>query len=350
MYAGSHKESFFSVTDDKSLAWEVNSNRLEITAVYNDIIGLTVDQNMLFARGVGEYGSKTLYRSFNGSVNYDVLYEFQEPVSHMIVSPFGFFVQTREFIYKSKDLKDWKKVLKLTTNTILMNGWDFDPDNEVLYFAEYQLKDNIPVHVFKGLNGGEDWKVAWRFEANEIRHIHALQYDQYSKRVWIGTGDDDEKSKVMFTGDGFQSLKEIGKGADYRITSFAFTKEYLYWGTDSPKVSQKINRIVRNEDYKLELVKEVRDKPFYFSLVTNCGSIIFSTLSESVESLEIDKRNRNFEFNGDKVEEVFSLNIKNPDMLARLYPFGEDMYGNVYFCGIYMEGGPTNQVFKARFK
>jgi hypothetical protein len=348
MYAGTHKKTMSAVSEQSGVGWKVNPKRLAVSSVQNDVIGLTVYKNSIFVRGVGEYGSKTLYRSFNGSVNYEVVWRFDESVSHMLATPFGFFVQTREFVYKSRDLKDWKKVFKLTTNTILMNGWDFDPNQEVLYFGEYHLKEGEAVHIYRGVNGGEDWEVAWRFEPNEVRHVHALQYDKYSERIWVGTGDTDDQSKVMFTEDGFQSLIEFGRGEDFRLTSFAFTSDYLCWGTDSPRTSQKIIRSKRNQVGVIETIKEFRDKPFYFSLVTSSGSVIFSSLSESIESVEIDKKNRVFELKGDNVEEVFSLNIKNPEMLARLYPFGEDIYGNIYFCGVYMEGGPTNQLFKTK--
>ena len=90
MYAGTHKKITSSVSDQSSVPWKVNPTSLTVCSVQNDVIGLSVYKNSVFVRGVGDLGSKTLYRSFNGSVNYEVIHRFDEPVNHMIVTPFGF--------------------------------------------------------------------------------------------------------------------------------------------------------------------------------------------------------------------------------------------------------------------
>lgn len=326
--------------------WQVGPSSLETVSSHGDLIGLTVHDDTIYVRGTGEKGSRTLYKSEDRLETLESIYTFEEAISHMLITPFGYFVQGNEFMYKSVDKKDWEAVFELPTNTFLRDGWDYDPENEIVYFGDYHLGTGVEVNVHRGLNGGEDWEVAFSFEPDDIRHLHSVQYDPYSGYLWLGTGDSDEQSRVYYTKDNFETLELVAKGSqDYRIVTYAFTEDYIYWGADAPSVPQKIMRISRNDYSTVEEVGVFMDKPFYFTHVTNDGIILKSTVTENIESIEKDGKNRVFAIKDGEVQEVLAMKTNENQNWARLYPFGEDSEGYLYFSGIFMEGGPTNEIF-----
>ncbi|MGM8215914.1 hypothetical protein ACLIA0_10120 [Bacillaceae bacterium W0354] len=148
--------------------WQVGPSTLEITDRFGDYIGLDIYEDVIYLRRTGEEGSRTLYKSTDYLETIEPIHTFDETVSHMFKTPFGMFVQSGGFIHRSTDSENWEKVFELPTSTILQNGWDFDPINEVVYFGEYHKKGENRVNIHRGLNGGEDWEVAYSFNLEKF--------------------------------------------------------------------------------------------------------------------------------------------------------------------------------------
>lgn len=331
--------------------WQVGPSKLTNLESYGDLIGLRVHDDIIYARGVSEEGSRTLYSSNDGLETVEAVYTFDEVVAHMLITPFGYFIQGTENMYKSIDKKEWKLVFELPTRTILRDGWDFDPVNEIVYYGEYHLVPGVDVHVYRGLNGGENWEVAYSFEPDVIRHLHSVQYDPYTGYIWLGTGDSDSQSIIYYTKDDFETLELVAEGSqDYRVVSYAFTEDYIYWGSDAPNVPQKIIRLSRNDLSTIEEVGVFADKPFYFSYLTRDGVILKSTVTEKIEYMEIDNKNRVFAIKDGEVQQVLAMETTEDKRYARLIPFGEDSEGNIYFSATMIKGGPTNEIFKMKLE
>jgi len=115
----------------------------------------------------------------------------------------------------------------------LRNGFCEDEKGNV-YVGEYFLNNSRkhPVKLLKSTDGGRSWEVVYSFW--NIRHIHCVQYDPFSKMIWIGTGDRDKECFIGFSEDEGENWTIIGSGDQkFRTTSLLFTEDYVYWGTDT---------------------------------------------------------------------------------------------------------------------
>ena len=147
------------------------------------------------------------------------------------------------------------------------------------YFGEYFLnnKRNTIVNLFKSRDGGKSWEVICSF--SHIRHIHCVQYDPFSKTIWMGTGDRDKECFIGFSEDEGENWTIIGSGSQkFRTTSLLFTEDYVYWGMDTPARQSYIYRYVR-KDGKIERLAPVSG-PVYHSTILENGVMLFSTGAE----------------------------------------------------------------------
>ncbi len=106
---------------------------------------------------------------------------------------------------------------------------------EFTYFGEYipNIKKN-EVNIFR-TKDGENWDLIYSFPKKSIKHVHLLQYDSYSQKIWFSTGDSDSECLLGYGNDDFSEVKIIGgKNQDWRCLELLFTPEKIFWGTDNP--------------------------------------------------------------------------------------------------------------------
>lgn len=159
----------------------------------------------------------------------------------------------------------------------LRGGWCED-DKGNCYLGEYFLnnKRDAPVHLIKSEDDGQSWRVIRSLSI--IRHIHCVQYDPFSRRIWMGTGDRDEESSISFSEDEGRSWTEIGSGNQmFRAVSLLFTEDYVYWGSDAPTRQNFIYRYKRKNG-KIEKLVAV-DGPVHQSAILD-GIKLFATAAE----------------------------------------------------------------------
>lgn len=104
-----------------------------------------------------------------------------------------------------------------------------------IYFAEYVTESGErPTGVWRSDDAGETWTLAYEFDANAIRHIHAVQHDPHDDAIWIGTGDRDEHCFVGVSRDGARTFDWVGHGQQvHRACAFAFFPDVVVWATDA---------------------------------------------------------------------------------------------------------------------
>ena len=153
--------------------------------------------------------------------------------------------------------------------------------NGNLYFGEYILNgryadtERTEVHIYKSEDNGQTWKICYTFPKNTIRHVHGIFYDQYSKKLWVTTGDRDNECLIAHTSDDFKSLNIIKQGAQkYRAVSLLFYKEYIVYGTDTEHEKNYIYSIDRESN------KEV-------ALAELQGSVLMATQNHNTEEAAI---------------------------------------------------------------
>lgn len=173
----------------------------------------------------------------------------------------------------------------------LREGWCED-DKRNCYLGEYFLnnKREFPVKLLKSEDDGQSWRVLRSL--SNIRHIHCVQYDPFSRRIWMGTGDKDEESSISFSEDEGKSWTEIGCGDQmFRAVSLLFTENHIYWGSDAPTRQNHIYRYVRKSGEVEKLVAV--DGSVHYSVILENGVKLFATTAEGKsegKSTEWDKK------------------------------------------------------------
>lgn len=127
---------------------------------------------------------------------------------------------------------------------------------EYIYYGEYfpnvRRKE---VNIFRSKDG-LDWEVIYSFPERSIKHVHVLQYDAFSNKIWFSTGDANDECVLGFTDLDFQNLTIIGKNSQkWRALEFVFSEDCVYWSMDTPLVQSKLLSYNR----KSKKVKEMSD-------------------------------------------------------------------------------------------
>jgi hypothetical protein len=173
----------------------------------------------------------------------------------------------------------------------LREGWCEDEKGNS-YLGEYFLnnKRDASVRLLKSTDDGRSWETIRSLQ--HIRHIHCVQYDSFSGRIWMGTGDRDEESSISFSEDEGKTWTEIGSGDQmFRAVSLLFTKDHVYWGSDVPTRQNYIYRYGRKSG-EIEKLAAV-DGPVHYSAILENGIKLFATTAEGDsegKSAEWDKK------------------------------------------------------------
>lgn len=115
-----------------------------------------------------------------------------------------------------------------------------DPETG-LWLDPQQLK------IWRGTNDGQTWSVVvtrnrnpqFEGDTDVIRHFHTVRYDPYEDLFWIGSGDWSVECAIYTIKPDGTDFVIIAQGTSglsgqqYRTTSFMFTEDYVWWGSDS---------------------------------------------------------------------------------------------------------------------
>lgn len=115
-----------------------------------------------------------------------------------------------------------------------------------LIFGEYTRTTAKKARIWKvsyPYNDKNNWKVVKEFEVdyttlipNSIKHIHTIQFDQYTGFIYACTGDEHQGSNIWVSKDQGENWEFVyGPSEKYcRLLNFIFTDSFVYWATDSP--------------------------------------------------------------------------------------------------------------------
>lgn len=115
------------------------------------------------------------------------------------------------------------------------------------YFGEYtyNFKKN-EVHIFR-TKDGENWEIIYSFPKNSVKHIHLMQFDPVTQKIWFSTGDSDSECILGYANDDFSDVEVVGRNhQDWRSLELIFTDEKIYWGTDNPNGQNWLVSLDRN--------------------------------------------------------------------------------------------------------
>jgi len=194
--------------------------------------------------------------------------------------------------------KEFHKTMQLSNYGIgdqgIRNDGIINIDDSTVFFGEYfQNPNRDEVKIFKSMNNMNSWKVAFEFQPGQIRHIHAVQKDPYSDKLWLCTGDFNEESMVAWSNDNFKSITQIGQGSQlWRVCQLIFTEQFVFWGTDTG--SEDLAGIYRwdKNTAEMEKLQKVDGAIFYGTRLAR-GTIVMSTNRQGRKN-EIDNKTRLF--------------------------------------------------------
>lgn len=164
--------------------------------------------------------------------------------------------------------------------------------NKSFFFGEYfGNTQREPVRIYRFSPGNNLWETAYEFRQGAVRHIHAIQSDPYSEKLWICTGDEDNECMIGWSDDSFNTITPIGQGSQaWRACQLVFTEEAVFWGADTGNImASGIYKWSRTEKV-LTRVVPFEGALFYGTRLAN-GNLVFTSDREGFPN-EADDRTR----------------------------------------------------------
>ncbi|MBO2556086.1 hypothetical protein [Shewanella algae] len=251
----------------------------------------------------------------------------------------GSSVQCLIIIYQGKVYR-WTKdkgviqVLEMDDCRNVMHNAITESSNGDIYFGEYgSNKDRShPVHVFRSVDQGETWQVVFSFPAGKIKHIHNVQWDPFSKSIWVSTGDLDGESYLLQANEDFTSLRWYGDGTQkWRTCHLFFTENSVVWGMDSPLAQCKLLKMDRHTE-KLTELGDLSGPAWYGKKFTDVGYFLSTSVEPGI----------NCEDNKSKI--YFSKDLENWKVC---FAAPKDRYHPVFFKfgSIFFSGGSDRSFY-----
>lgn len=162
---------------------------------------------------------------------------------------------------------------------VMPQGMAEDDEGGIYYGEYFRNLERGAVFVYRSLDDGRHWKVIYQYKPGEIRHIHSLQFDPYTNKVWITTGDSDHECIIGFSTDKGKTFQRLFSGSQrYRAVSLLFTENAVFWGSDSPQSQNWIYRFDRQTRDVKQICKV--GGPIYYSTLLSDGTLIMGRTVE----------------------------------------------------------------------
>jgi len=228
--------------------WLANLSELKVVATpYASYILAMEGDDLLYTIG------RDLYSTSDGFKTSHFLSTLPEDldIPKMLVTPFGYFVQCAKTIFESHDLVIWTPSFTMNMRGLghsLAYHWEPASQTGYLYAGEYSSDPNHRHLVCRGVfpaTGQPVWEAIldftpmskWRNDKSVLdsaRHVHTVSVDPYTGHVWVGTGDDNAHSRLLYSDDNGESFRVVGMGSQaWRTLSIWFTERYVYWCMDA---------------------------------------------------------------------------------------------------------------------
>lgn len=184
-------------------------------------------------------------------------------------------------------------------------------NDSTVFFGEYfQNPDRNKVRIFKSKNNMSTWKEAYEFPHKYTRHIHAIQKDPYTDKLWVLTGDLNNECSIAWSNDEFNTIHTIGSGSQvWRACQLVFTEDAIYWGTDTS--DGNVMGIYRwdKKTEELEKLDKLEGTGMFANRLKN-GTIVLGINSDG-NKMEIDDRTRLKIISGDGQIKSFVFGTRN---------------------------------------
>lgn len=204
----------------------------------------------------------------------------------IIPNRIGFVAVRNSYIY----VYDIKKQTWVISNTRLncrnpMYNAILNVDG-ILYIGEYGNPNGIGKRILMSTDDGFTWKCVHQFKPDEIRHIHALEWDPFEEKIWIFTGDFNPEPQVFKADKHFHTLERVGGGTQsWRACHAIFSEKYVDWIMDCPL--EDVHHIRLDRKTKQIEICETFDGPVWFA--RRYGEWIYAASAQEVGPSHKDK-------------------------------------------------------------
>ncbi len=194
-------------------------------------------------------------------------------------------------------------------------------NNLGIYYGQYSSNPNRdPINIWHCKHGEREWNTVKLFE--NVRHIHGVFWDKYTKSIWVTTGDSDTESGIWQTQDDFKTINKVLSGSQQtRVVQLLFDKSFIYFGTDTPQEQNFIYRMSRSHKV-VDRLQAVGSSVFYGCQIDN--SMFFST---AVEPSDVNKSQNSEVWRSDNGINWYLFKTFKKDILSMKY----FQYGQVLF-------------------
>ena len=183
-------------------------------------------------------------------------------------------------IYSYSQIEGLQKIDKLGSGrNILHNAAAKTPSNKLIFGEYFGNNKNDTVNIYSLDLESKKLEVAYTFEKNSVRHIHSCYWDEFSKKLWVFTGDFDGECKVLVADERFSKVNILGDGSQkWRAVSAFFKENEVYWLMDSPLETSTLIKYDRRSN-KIYSLQEF-PSPIYYSLSFVDGGHLIATTHE----------------------------------------------------------------------
>lgn len=186
---------------------------------------------------------------------------------------------------------------------IMSTGLTWVNENEFLFGEYFNNKKRDTVRVFRFTKENLSWSKLYEFPSGSIRHIHSIQKDPFTGRLWLCVGDEDQEAMIGWLDDKCEYVNPIGSGSQlWRSCQLVFSQDALFWGTDTGSMDLAgIYRWDKNSG-KLTVLQKTDGAIFFGTRLRN-GIIVMSTDREGFQNEKDEVTRLYYLLDGGKITE-----------------------------------------------
>jgi hypothetical protein len=172
---------------------------------------------------------------------------------------------------------------------VFPEGIAVDANGNIYYGEYFNNPKRGNVKIFYSSDDGKTWNEFFNFAPKEIRHIHGLCYDKYTNSLWVTTGDYKNEVIVGYFQNSSSELNMVTRGIqNHCAISLLFTKNFVYWGSDTPFSNSYIYEYDRNSN-TIKKKQELNSMAWY-ALNYNDNIMAISTAVVRNEETRSDRK------------------------------------------------------------
>jgi len=215
------------------------------------------------------------------------------------------------------DFKQLKKTYSLPGCRNVMHQAIAESIEGYLFFGEYgsnKNRDEVP--IYRSIDRGKTWHEIYRFAKNTIKHVHAIQWDNYEGKLWISTGDQEGECQILLADIDFDKLEVLGDGSQrWRTCHLIFEQDYVVWGMDSPLTDCYMVKLSR-KTRQTELLSKISGPVWYGRKWSDGKYLVTTSVEPGINCLD------------NKAKVYISDDLHNWEVL---WEFDKDHFNPVYF-------------------